>query len=66
MANSPNPDRDVEYMIEMWGTTSLITDYVPEKTPSPSKSKQNDPPIDRLKKFCGGVEGFDDYVEWIV
>ena len=27
MANNPNPDRDVNYMRETWGTTSLITDY---------------------------------------
>ena len=27
MANNPNPDRNVDYMYETWGTTSLITDY---------------------------------------
>jgi hypothetical protein len=27
MATQPNPDRNKEYMREMWGTTSLITDY---------------------------------------
>lgn len=27
MAVKPNPDRDVNYMKEMWGTTKLITDY---------------------------------------
>ena len=27
MANNPNPDRNVNYMRETWGTTSLITDY---------------------------------------
>ena len=27
MANNPNPDRNVNYMREMWGTTHLITDY---------------------------------------
>jgi hypothetical protein len=31
-------DRDVNYMKEMWGTTSLITDYSPEK---PKKQKTN-------------------------
>jgi hypothetical protein len=27
MAIHPNPDRDVNYMREVWGTTSLIADY---------------------------------------
>ena len=27
MANNPNPDRNVEYMYEQWGTNGLITDY---------------------------------------
>jgi len=27
MANSPNPDRDTEYMMKNWGTNRLITDY---------------------------------------
>jgi len=27
MANNPNPDRNVDYMRETWGTTHLITDY---------------------------------------
>ncbi len=31
MAIHPNPDRDTSYMKQMWGTTRLITDYVPQK-----------------------------------
>jgi hypothetical protein len=31
MAVNPNPDRDVNYMKSMWGTTKLVTDYVPIK-----------------------------------
>lgn len=27
MAMHPNPDRNKEYMREVWGTNSLITDY---------------------------------------
>ena len=27
MANNPNPDRNVDYMYEQWGTDGLITDY---------------------------------------
>lgn len=66
MANSPNPDRDAKYMREMWGTTRLITDYEYEKRVTPTDKKKNDPPADRLSKFCGGKDGFDDYVEWMV
>lgn len=50
-------DRDTQYMKEQWGTTSLITDYV-----VPAK-KKNEPPEDRYSRHCGGVGGFDDYVE---
>lgn len=66
MANSQKPDRDVEYMKEMWGTDSLITDYVSEKLMTPTIKKKNDPPQNRLEKFCGGKDGFDDYAEWLV
>lgn len=31
MAIHPNPDRNTSYMKTMWGTTRLVTDYVPEK-----------------------------------
>ena len=27
MATNPNPDRNVNYMKEVWGTNSLVTDY---------------------------------------
>lgn len=53
------PDRDVNYMIENWGTNRLITDYVPEN----KQIKKNIPPTDRLSRPCGGKGGFDDYVE---
>lgn len=66
MANSPNPDRDIDYMREKWGTTRLVTDYVSEKCVTPTNVKKNDPPDDRLAKFCGGKDGFDDYAEWLV
>lgn len=56
MAVNPEPDRDVNYMKEMWGTTKLITDYEPIK-------KVNEPPPDRYSRPCGGKNGFDDYVE---
>lgn len=60
MAIKPNPDRNVEYMKEMWGTTRLVTDYYQE---SPPKKKPSEPPEDRYSRWCGGKNGFDDYVE---
>lgn len=47
MATQPNPDRNSDYMMQMWGTNSLITDY---------KNSDNNPQIiqeimhDDLKK----------------
>ena len=32
MANSPNPDRNVDYMMQMWGTNHLATDYTVENS----------------------------------
>ena len=58
MAMNPNPDRDIKYMYENWGTNRLITDYVPS-----NKQKPNNPPEDRYSRPCGGKGGFDDYVE---
>lgn len=51
-------DRDPKYMMEMWGTNRLITDYIPIKN-----QKINDPPENRYSRPCGGKGGFDDYVE---
>ncbi len=65
MATHPNPDRDVEYMRQMWGTNRLITDYDAINRLTPTNKRKNDPPSDRLSKFCGGKDGFDDYVEWM-
>ena len=27
MATQPNPDRNIDFMMQMWGTNSLVTDY---------------------------------------
>ena len=58
MANNPNPDRNVDFMMKNWGTNRLITDYG-----SLNHQKPNDPPVNRLSRHCGGKNGFDDYVE---
>jgi hypothetical protein len=60
MAIHPNPDRDINYMIENHGTYCLITDYNSEKY---LKQKQYKIPEDRYSRPCGGAGGFDDYVE---
>ena len=52
------PDRDVRFMVENWGTKRLITDYGVL-----TEQKTNIPPNDRLSRQCGGKNGFDDYVE---
>jgi len=54
-------DRDISYMKENWGTTKLVTDY--EAVTPTNITKQNDPPVDRMSRPCGGKGGFDDYVE---
>jgi hypothetical protein len=56
MAMNPNPDRNIQFMKENWGTVRLITDYVPQR-------RKNEPPSDRYSRHCGGKNGFDDYVE---
>ena len=58
MAQNPNPDRDVDFMMENWGTDRLITDYGSLKN-----QNINNPPKDRYSRPCGGKGGFDDYVE---
>ena len=58
MVQQPNPDRNVQYMYENWGTNRLITDYGSLKS-----QKLNSPPTNRYSRPCGGKGGFDDYVE---
>jgi hypothetical protein len=48
MAIHPNPDRNTSYMRQMWGTTRLITDYVPEK------------PKNKRKYYVDYCEYFED------
>jgi len=60
MAQSPNPDRDMNYMMQEFGTRCLITDYASEKYLSKNTYQV---PKNRLSKWCGGKGGFDDFVE---
>jgi hypothetical protein len=61
MANNPIPDNVPEMMQHDFGTTVLITD--PKADKYLKLAHNNDPPQDRLSKWCGGKNGFDDYVE---
>ena len=51
MANSP-VDRDVSYMREVWGTTSLTSDYwsLPKQTNDPEELVLREVMHDDLKK----------------
>lgn len=58
MANSPIPDQGQDFIDS---GMVLITD--PRSDKYLNRTKPNDPPKDRLTRQCGGVGGFDDYVE---
>lgn len=60
MANSPIPDQSEEFRKS---GMVLITDPRSDKYLNRAAAKSNNPPEDRMKKWCGGKNGFDDYVE---
>jgi|SaaInlV_120m_DNA_3_1039746.scaffolds.fasta_scaffold56337_2 hypothetical protein len=60
MANNPIPDQGNEFIKS--GMT-LITDPRSDKYLNKVRKHSNDPPQDRNSKWCGGKNGFDDYVE---
>lgn len=60
MANSPNPDYVSKMMKNDFGTVILITNPIADKY---LKKSFANPPEDRLSRWCGGKDGFDDYVE---
>ena len=71
MANNPNPDRDVDYMKETWGTSSLITDY--GSNPKPQKMLReiaNDDLTPKKHDFVvqkelhEKIRNDDDYDDW--
>jgi hypothetical protein len=61
MANSPI-DQGTEFVKS--GMT-LITDPRSDKYLKMARKRHCDPPNDRTSKWCGGKNGFDDYVEWM-
>jgi hypothetical protein len=60
MATYHVPDHDYVYMRENFGTCVLISDPASEKY---LKMSRKTPPYDRMKRWCGGKNGFDDFVE---
>lgn len=60
MANNPIPDQGKDFINS--GMT-LITDPRSDKYLNRVRKHPNDPPSDRSSKWCGGKNGFDDYVE---
>lgn len=63
MATHPVPDNVPEMMQHDFGTKVLITDRRSDKYLQQGSTKPGDPPKDRYSKWCGGKDGFDDYVE---
>lgn len=72
MANNPHPDRNVHYMRETWGTTSLITDYWSNPQPKQEMLREiaNDgltPKKHDLKKqseLHERIRNDEDYDDW--
>ena len=60
MANNPVPDQGQDFLKS--GMT-LITDPRSDKYLNMARKRHSDQPKDRNSKWCGGKNGFDDYVE---
>ena len=56
-------DRDVKYMYQMWGTTSLITDYwtKPKQTNDPEDIKHD---FTQQNQIHSQIRNDDDYDDW--
>jgi len=70
MANNPNPDRNVDYMKETWGTTSLITDYWSNPKQKMLREIANDDMTPKKHDFHTQnelhekIRNDDDYDDW--
>lgn len=60
MAQNPIPDNVPSIMEQDFGTKVLITD---PKSDNYLKMIKKIPPKDRYSRWCGGQNGFDDFVE---
>lgn len=65
MANNPIPDNISSMMYDDFGTSVLITDPRSDILLKKLKKNQYEVPKNRMERWCGGKNGFDDYVEWL-
>jgi len=65
MANNPVPDHVKEIMEKEHGTSVLITDPRADQYLAKARKMKYKTPENRLERWCGGKNGFDDYVEWL-
>ncbi len=61
MATNPNPDRDQDYMYEMWGTKKLVTDYSCNFTKKIIKTEHN---FTEQSNLHQKIRNDDDYDDW--
>ena len=70
MAINPNPDRDQNYMREMWGTSHLITDYQNEPKKKMLREINNDDLTPKKHDFIHQneihekIRNDQDYDDW--
>jgi len=71
MAMNPNPDRNANYMHEMWGTSKLVTDYWSENTKKPQVLQEimhddlgNRHNLSEQSKLHQKIRNDEDYDDW--
>jgi hypothetical protein len=71
MAMNPNPDRNTNYMREMWGTSKLVTDYWSENTKKPQVLQEimhddlgNRHNLTEQAKLHQKIRNDEDYDDW--
>jgi len=65
MANKPIPDNVPSMMQNDFGTSVLITDPKSDALLRKARIQKYKIPENRMEKWCGGKNGFDDYAEWL-
>jgi len=71
MAMNPNPDRNSNYMREMWGTSKLVTDYWSGNTKKPQVLQEimhddlgNRHNLSEQSKLHQKIRNDEDYDDW--
>lgn len=65
MAKNPIPDNIPALMQHDFGTSVLITDPKSDILLRKAHMSKYKMPENRMERWCGGKNGFDDYVEWL-